>query len=279
MYSNTSYTYVFNIGKDRASYIKSVTNASVPVSSEITNSSKGYSTLYGHSYFISGYATVSLTYNNGELTKVDKVSVRTSESYGYLATDSANGDLEPFTPTKNNHPTNKKYVDDLIKETTSNVYTVYWDGNKTNLSFFQDIVDKHNNGKDVLIVTRAYSGARPTIIFFYADTELSNNKYILTSIIDNTRTMTFVDKAYNQLQLVQSRLDITITDNIVSKIDYTLTAGKSFDYLDATSPNTNIIYTPTLDNHPATKKYVDDNIIKARLDGTTLYLTNDGTEP
>lgn len=155
-------------------------------------------------------------------------------------------------------PNCKKEVD--IKLDTD---VVYWNGNKTDLNFFQGVLSTHNKGKNVLIITKANNGARPTVIPFYTDTEMSGNKYILTSTIDSTRVMTFSNEGHNQLQLVQSRIDITITDGAVSKVDYILTAGKSFDYLDATSPNTNVMYTPTVSNHPATKKYVDDAISSA----------------
>lgn len=54
--------------------------------------------------------------------------------------------------------------------------------------------------------------------------------------------------------------------------------AEAYSYLSTSATFTNP-FTPTNDSHPATKKYVDDNTIKARLDGATLYLTNDGTNP
>lgn len=143
------------------------------------------------------------------------------------------------------------------KEVDLNIDTVYWNGDKTDLAFFQSIVDAHNMGKSILIVTKNI-GKQPTVIPFYENEKLVSNKYILTSVVDNTRVMSLNNVGYNQLQLVHSRLDITLENNTVSKVDYNVTTQKSFDYLDATSPNKNNIYIPVLDNHPATKKYVDD---------------------
>lgn len=143
-----------------------------------------------------------------------------------------------------------------IKSDTS---IVYWDRDTTNLNLFQSILNNHNEGKDVLIITHN-AGKKPTIIPFYADEKISNNKYILTSVIDSTRILKPSFIGYNQLQLVQSRIDIIITNNTVSAINYTVTAENVLNYLDATSPNTNSTYIPTLDNHPATKRYVDEQI-------------------
>lgn len=145
------------------------------------------------------------------------------------------------------------------KEVDLNIDTVYWNGDKTDLAFFQSIVDAHNMGKSILIVTKNI-GKQPTVIPFYENEKLVSNKYILTSVVDNTRVMSLNNVGYNQLQLVHSCLDITLENNTVSKVDYNVTAQKSFDYLDATSPNKNNIYIPALDNHPATKNYVDNTI-------------------
>lgn len=138
----------------------------------------------------------------------------------------------------------------------------FWNEDTKNLAFFQNIVNIHDKGKDILIIARG-SKHTPIIIPFHANETLRSDKYILVSNIDNTRIMKFSNEGYNQIQLVQSRLDITITDGLVSKIHYTVTARKSFDYLDATSPNSSTDYIPTLNNHPATKKYVDDVVTES----------------
>lgn len=135
----------------------------------------------------------------------------------------------------------------------------FWNEDTKNLAFFQNIVNIHDKGKDILIIAGGSKHA-PIIIPFYANETLRSDKYILVSSIDDTRIIKFSNEGYNQIQLVQSRLDITITDGLVSEIHYTVTARKSFDYLDATSPNSSTDYIPTLNNHPATKKYVDNQI-------------------
>lgn len=138
----------------------------------------------------------------------------------------------------------------------------FWNEDTKNLAFFQNIVNIHNKGKDILIIAGGNKHT-PIIIPFHANETLKSGKYNLVSSIDSTRIMKFSNEGYNQIQLVQSRLNITITDGLVSEIYYTVTARKSFDYLDATSPNSSTDYIPTLNNHPATKKYVDDVVTES----------------
>ena len=81
------------------------------------------------------------------------------------------------------------------------------------------------------------------------------------------------------------KVTLKFTENVLNSVSAISrsTDSEAYSYL-ATNTTFSNPFMPTDDSHPATKKYVDNKVseinnLKTRLDGTILYITNNGTEP
>lgn len=169
------------------------------------------------------------------------------------------------------------------KQENSDKQVFYWDGksstdNPSNIELFQKIYDYVNNTDNTAIVVSYFKTS--LICSVYGITKDNIKAKIYSQLLDFRKGGSYTAGTVSTTTF-RTSISLTIADNTVTKVNAISTdssASYSFLTTDIVSNFTGT-YIPTKDYQPATKKYVDDNIIKARLDGTTLYLTNDGTNP
>lgn len=169
------------------------------------------------------------------------------------------------------------------KQNDSEKQVFYWDGksstdNPSNIELFQKIYDYVNNTNNTAIVVSYFKTSLMCSIYGITKDNITGT--IDSQLLDLRKNVSYTDGTVG-ITAFKSSISLTVVDNIVTEVStMSVKSSNSYAFL-TTAINSNMTgaYVPTKDYQPATKKYVDDNIIKSRLDGTTLYLTNDGTNP
>lgn len=158
------------------------------------------------------------------------------------------------------------------------------------ITFMQNAFDLALSGKTVLIVRsdnqynyRASSDRNVYISPKIKDIDFSDK--ISASVSFNSpwfyRTETDI-YGNNELEEYKTWLyiDCTVTKGVVTKVSFGMTSHNNTSYnrtLPVLSKTNKLSYTPTADYHPATKKYVDDNMLLSRdkcfyfLEGSIRY--------
>ena len=168
------------------------------------------------------------------------------------------------------------------KQNNSNGNEVfYWDGksstsNSNNLSLWKSIVE---SAKKNTVFVFASSGSTKTMFVIEPPFAISNT-VIISSVFGTCMKTSTPSTGSSGYYMYRGNVTLKFTNDELNSISALSNDSNStaYNYL-ATDHTSTTPFIPTNDSHPATKKYVDDNTIKARLDGTTLYLTNDSTSP
>lgn len=140
------------------------------------------------------------------------------------------------------------------------------DGYKTKNynTLFQEILNKHNMGKDIIIIGKMFD-TNCFYIFKGEDTPHTTYKrFDLFSNICNVEKGNNVNSGFSSFNIYRYSLNIYCTDSSYTTIDsvsYTLSAFRSIDYL-ATNYTGEPVFMPSRDGQPATKKYADSIINK-----------------
>lgn len=185
------------------------------------------------------YKFIDFALNNGEVTSV--TNSMSHSMYAYIPTGWIGGDW--FTPTQNAHPATKKYVDDSVNTKT---FYLTWTTWASNIATAQAIYDWRRAWKNPII---AYTGNYCGWIYIF-EAENNGGDYLYFK-----NTMPVI--ASNVLKWIKKAvMDIVSSGGVVSAIDIA-------EYDNRFLSTDNIIsYTPSGDYNPATKKYVDDNVVR-----------------
>ena len=239
--------------------------------------------------------TTNNTYTHGYFYEGDSIEVLDGETFetittyvwrhidvqssNYLAKDNTSS----YTPTGNYNPATKKYVDDSCAKSYE-IY--YWDGKSSsqtasNLQLFQDILDKHLAGKDIVIVRSEVSSnyiypqiyvfdhtVTPTISSSTASYTINSQVKMIKGISPNYSEF---QQTYNKIQINMTAADVTTVTSVTTSSSTTRGTFLETEY------NYGTPFTPTQNGHPATKKYVDDSISAISTGIHSFYGTTDPT--
>lgn len=166
----------------------------------------------------------------------------------------------------------KDYVDNQITDinllTDTNTLVYNWDfksssENPNNLTMFQEIVDKHYEGKNIIIIGKHSNYGIVTFELKSTDTPASSSSYRVFQLYSNyvMSMINYNNNGYTKMshQRVICMAKIGTSDTIVTEVSSSSAQESKGNYID-TSVTYNSAFVPTQDYHPATKKYVDDKI-------------------
>lgn len=220
-----------------------------------------------------------LIYVNGKWEDLGTPEVEVDLS-NYYTKDEANEELakkqDNLTAGKNIVIENNT-INAIIENEDYVILTDFPNTSAEQITFMQNAFDLALSGKTVLIVRsdnqynyRASSDRNVYISPKIKDIDFSDK--ISASVSFNSpwfyRTETDV-YGNNELEEYKTWLyiDCTVTKGVVTKVSFGMTSHNNTSYnrtLPVLSKTNKLSYTPTADYHPATKKYVDDNILLSR---------------
>lgn len=233
-----------------------------------------YSEVYNYSsaYFI----VIRLT--NGVVTNVS-----TPESYlynaGALPILSKSND-SPYTPTKDYHPSTKKYVDDSLKSfvPTPEVYMVVKENSlnpmtitdESTLELVSNAINQTKNSKGVIILFTFGSLTKCTYVGLIQPQNLTDTGAVIDLINSSGMYGTYYD----------IRVTGTTTNNVftATKLKVMQWASDVAGIKQVLTKTNTEKYIPTADYNPATKKYVDDQIGNINTVLATLTTISEVTE-
>lgn len=223
-------------------------------------SSVGVAGIYSEVYNYSSAYFIVIRLTNGVVTNVS-----TPESYlynaGTLPILSKSNDT-PYTPTKDYHPSTKKYVDDSLKSfvPTPEVYMVVKENSlnpmtitdESTLETVSNAINQIKNNKGAIILFTFGSITRATYVGIIQPHNLTDTNVVIDLI--------------NSTDMYGNHYDIRVTGTTTNNV-FTATKLQIMRWTSnlagvgqvLTKTNTEK-YTPTADYHPATKKYVDDQV-------------------
>ncbi len=149
----------------------------------------------------------------------------------------------------------------------------YWDGkssddNPSNIELWQKIIDLAMN-KTVSVIVGDSGATKPC--FFHIDSvdvnNLKSGGNVISNIVDLNNEASS-DGCYTSYILKYTNIEIQ--NDIVTKVNAISNSKLNSNNFLPTNKDTVKSYTPTYDYHPATKKYVDDNIKEAISKSTGL---------
>ncbi len=170
------------------------------------------------------------------------------------------------------------------KEEVPLVY--FWDGkdsttNPDNIQFFQEILDKYLEGKNVLVVNNSIqSGMRTTLSYTFDKTK----EYELTS---NTLVSFATSNQYSIIGYNVLKIKLSVIDNIVNEVIKSSTSFDVEQFLSIKNANNTYYFIPTKKSQPISKGFLDEvvgdiNSILDAINGevvgdepTTLKLEDD----
>lgn len=131
----------------------------------------------------------------------------------------------------------------------------FWDGknsteNPNNIQFFQEIVDKHLAGKNILIVQ--YYGSATYVYNFLKG--ITGNKYNLYS---NLIPSSSISSSTTNITAIKRVIEIYMTNSIVTSISSTFNSTNITSVLSTTNNSENY-FTPTKAAQPVSKGYLDE---------------------
>lgn len=166
----------------------------------------------------------------------------------------------------------KDYVDNQITSinlpTDTNTLIYNWDfksssENPDNLTMFQEIVDKHYEGKNIIIIGKHSTYGIVTFELKPTDTPGSSSSYRAFQLYSNyiISMVNYNNNGYTKINHQQAICSVKIgtSDTIVTEVSRSSAQTSKGNYID-TSVAYNSAFVPTQDYHPATKKYVDDKV-------------------
>ena len=239
--------------------------------------------------------TTNNTYTHGYFYEGDSIEVLDGETFetittyvwkhidvqssNYLAKDNAT----LYTPTGNYNPATKKYVDDACAKDYE-IY--YWDGKSSsqtssNLQLFQDILDKHLAGKDILIIRNNTEVANIYPDMYVLDHTMSPTTSGSTAsytIYSQVRMVKGTSPSYSEFQQKYNKIVINMTAADVTTVtSVTTTSSTTRGTFIEPETSYGTPFVPTANGHPATKKYVDDSISAISTGIHSFYGTTDPT--
>lgn len=179
-----------------------------------------------------------------------------------------------YTPTSDYNPATKKYVDDGLKSINNGIPTIMttssFDTNITDeatlnelSNLFTEYYNNHNqsfNGLCFNLITTVDGITGSRLANFYSLGNMNSSAgpcFITTSWSKNGSAIQYADISYSTVVV-----PVNISNNIVtvSAFNPSLTYSNELLSNRTLTKNNTKSFTPTANYHPATKKYVDDNI-------------------
>lgn len=173
----------------------------------------------------------------------------------------------PFIPTQDYHPTTKKYVDDQIANNSGKTQVFSWDGtssssNSANLALWQEIYNASREDSVVVVPTYSNSNNRGNLVFGVNSYTLKPNtsNSIRTPLVSIGFQGGQTTGNYNVFYYYYVTVQVDSNGNVTSVGSMSSSSVSTDSFLSTrANPGANE-FVPTLDYHPATKKYVDDKV-------------------
>lgn len=265
-YSRTDWKYVYcfltGIHDDGTSRLYLYfANMKVNSSNEIIPSTISYAPTY---IVYSGtpdksFVAIDANNDNGSLPFKQITNITNSTISNYTLTKT---NTTAYTPTKEYHPSTKKYVDDSLKSfvPTPEVYMVVKEDplspmtitDESTLETVSNAINQIKNNKGAIILFTFGSITHATYVGIIQPHNLTDTNVVIDLINSTGMYGTYYD----------IRVKGTTTNNVFTATKLEIMQWNSYvagvgQVLTKTNTER---YTPTADYHPATKKYVDDAI-------------------
>lgn len=157
-----------------------------------------------------------------------------------------------------------KYIDNEWKSLggSSSPQVFYWDGNtqQAGLDFWNNIYQLQKT-QPCLVYTRYTQNNVPIIQHWIYDNDMPTS-IADTAVVYSVYTpsgMKMIDNSYTRITRYTYQLYFTITDDQVTAINRSTHTPADIDFIQITTGYSRA-FTPSLPAHPATKKYVDDQV-------------------